>query len=153
MVVGDPDEVSGRPDHTRRMVGDNGLPILQDGEKLVSRAGATSQEADYDVDSDAGEPYDLVAEGDFDIGETAEVGGTTELSGIIESKDDEPFTVEVTWRDDDDNDLVSEDKVALENSTRVDIQSIRVKGDRCYIRVTDTSGAAQNNVVGTLNFH
>lgn len=155
-----------RPDGTSIITGSEGKEVLQDDDKLVSRPGAASTQADYDIIKDSqGTLWDLDSDGDFNIpGDTPanrsanpNVGGTAKMAGGVVSTDDATFDVTIEWRDQNDNLLLSEtfsSGTSTDFGTNQAIQFDRLwtKSDRFTLIITDTSGG-QNRIRGSLNFH
>lgn len=140
-----------RPDDTKLIVGSEGTPLDQSAGKLITRVGVQQEDADFDVDTD------LVANGDRVIG-PVNIGGTAELEGGFISQDGEAFDVIVEFLSDPADDttrtvLFSETFSATDSSPDLDLLNIGIRGERVRITVTDTSGAGQNVVTGTVNFH
>lgn len=143
-----PDEA---PDGTIRIVGNQGLVLDQetDSGKQIYRRGAGAPQSDIDIGS-KGNPNDL-ADGDFDSG-NKNAGGAGVLAGKVQSLDDETFTVKIKWLDDENNETVETSPKILQDQTDLEF-SLRMRSDRFKVVVTDTSGANQNEVVGSVNAH
>lgn len=94
--------------------------------------------------------HDLISS-DFTIAET-NVSGLAELVLAIESIDTNTFTVTVDWTDGSGNVLYSESPVELTDATDITALFV-VKSNHFQLTVTDTSGATQNRIDGTVNVH
>jgi len=140
-----------RPDHTTATAGSSGEITAQEpgSGKPVHRRGGDESQADIDVGTVAS-PVDLTT-GDFNSGQR-NVGGAEALAGDLISDDTNTFTVEVDWLDDDNNVTRTYSPSALTDVTEIQFNLI-VRSDRFEVRVTDTSGGAQNNVHGSVNAH
>lgn len=151
MALGDPVNIP-REDGTSIGVGDQGDPEAQEPEtgKPVHRRGGTEEQCDIDV-ATASSPYDLIAEGDFESG-MKNTGGAEALAGEIKSDDSNTFTVEVNWLNEDGEVLLTHSPAALVDATDLDFHLI-VRSDRFEVCVTDTSGAGQNGIHGSVNAH
>lgn len=127
-------------------------------QRMVPRGGAGTSQADFDIVTDEGSPYDLVSNNGFAIPTDAnlisapDIGGNEELALGIESVDDNPFTVTVIWVDENENTLFEQSPAALTNTDEV-FANLRVKSDRFVFVVEDTSGDPKNEIRGTVNIH
>lgn len=127
-------------------------------QRMVPRGGAGTSQADFDIVTDEGSPYDLVSNNGFAIPTDAnlisapDIGGNEELALGIESVDDNPFTVTVIWVDENENTLFEQSPAALTNTDEV-FANLRVKSDRFVFVVEDTSGDPKNKIRGTVNIH
>jgi hypothetical protein len=145
-----------RGTNSKLIVGDKGDPIAQgERQEQITRAGAGAAQADFDILDDGGR-WDLISE-DFNIpSDTAldsapNIGGTSELSGGVDSKDSNEFQLVLEWTDGNGN--VSLEEKFDSSGGRLILESVTVKSDVLKAYVTDISGAGQNRVRGTLNFH
>lgn len=162
MAIRDSPAVS-RPDHTNLQAGSEGAEILQDGQKIVTRGGATSAEADFDINgynlNDG--VYDLSSQKSSQLGgDNPDIGGTRELTILIESQDDNQFEVDVEFLDENDNSLVTVDKNIdgnLQSSSpsggnHYIYVTLDTAGDRMNVKIRDTNDR-QNKINGTINAH
>lgn len=150
---------SGRPDHTKSIVGDQGKTALQDGDKLVTRAGATSQQ-DIDVGTESN-PHDLMNDGDFVTSdpEIRDVGGAGSIQFDLKSIDAENFSVTIEWFDDNDNKVATVDKDVypqLKANTTWNVDRIQkavpVVGDRAKVTITAENNSGDNRIHGSIYF-
>ena len=149
-----------RRDHTALTVGSEGTEILQSQQKLVSRTGAASTIADTDVESsEGGNSWDLVADGDFVVPTNApagitsySIGGASEISGAIYSLDSNNFDIKIEWLDNTGATLYTDQPSAIQSVSDVKFNLI-VRSDRAKITISDSSGAAQNRILGSMNAH
>lgn len=162
MAIRDSPAIS-RPDHTRLQAGSEGAEYLQDGQKLVTRGGATSSEADFDITGHNlnDSVYDLSSEKSSQLdGDNPDVGGTRNLIILFESSDDQQFEVEVEFLDENDNVLVTVDKNIdgnLQSSSpsggnHYIYISLEVAGDRMNVKIKDPNDR-QNKIDGSINAH
>lgn len=136
-----------RPDNTSLMAGTEGAPVLQDGRKVVTRAGAVSADSDYDING-----IDL-ADGVFSTGE-ADIGGTETVAIAVESTDGNQFAARVYWTDDQDNILYIDDESKDSDLQGTDVRvNVEVAGDWFHLEFVDKSGAVNNRIRGTVNVH
>lgn len=140
-----------RPDGARLNAGNEGDVTDQEpgSGKPVFRRGADESNADIDMGT-ASSPFDL-SDADFASG-VRNTGGAEALAGEFTSDDSETFSVEVDWLNDDNEVVLTHTPSGLTDATDVDFNLI-VRSDRFELRLTDTSGASQNNVHGTANAH
>lgn len=146
----------GQPDNTRSIGGSSGNRLKQDerGNNVIRR-GAAEDEGDFDILD-----WDLIADGDFvipdDVGLSAapNIGGAEWLSIALESTDSNGFEVTITWQDADGNTLYEEGQSKEPDLQGTDVRvPADVAGDRYKLTVSDTSGAAQNTIRGSINAH
>lgn len=140
-------EVVGAADGSVSIVGSEGKQVRQEGSQLLVSTGVGAENRDFDIESGSITDSDEVTVADpFDI------GTTTELSGILESDNDEPFSFTVIWQaDDNETELARQD---FGSDTRFEIASIKTKSDHAKVVVGDESEDGTANVIsGTLNFH
>jgi len=155
-----------RPDHTSLQAGSEGVEILQDGQKIVTRGGAPASESDFDIIKDnSGTNWDLAIDGDFNIpGDTPasrkddpDVGGTVKFAGAIISENNNSFDFTIDWVDDNGKVLVSQkfssSTGGIDSNHNIKFEKVYTKGDFMQITITDTSGGANNNIHGSINFH
>lgn len=95
--------------------------------------------------------YDLVGTGDYTIAET-NVRGTGDVIIKVSSADAETFTVTLEWTDGSGNVLYSQSPAEAGDVTDANLK-FNVGSDNFQLTITDTSGAGQNNINGTVNFH
>lgn len=154
-----------RPDHTRLIAGTEGSEFLQDGKKIVTRAGSASSEADFDISS-----YNLVNDGDWvlstekssDIsGDVPSTGGADEIVISIESGDDKEFSVEVKWYGDNGNEIntidhdIDSDMISSSptNGNHHVFVAVALASDSWDIVIKDESSNDPNNISGSINVH
>lgn len=141
----------GHTDNARQIVGNQQDVLDQEpgSGKPVMRRGGPESEADIDVGT-AASPIDLTG-GDFESG-SKNAGGAEALGGKFISDDNNTFSVEIDWLDDDGNVAITSSPASLTDVTDVEFNLV-MRSDRFEVRLTDTSGGAQNNVHGTANAH
>lgn len=150
------DEPVERPAYSKVIVGDQGDRVNQepDSGKQIIRRGAASGEADIDVGNPT-TPHDLIGNGDYDSG-PKNAGGAEALAGLLNSLDDERFSVKIDWLNDEGDTTITSSPGALQNvdTSKEDLSfNLIMRSDRFKVRIVDESGAAQNEIVGTVNAH
>lgn len=95
--------------------------------------------------------HDLIASGDYTIGET-NVSGSGDIIVKISSADTETFTVTLEWTDGSGNVLFTQSPPEGTNVTTANLK-FNVGSSHYQLTVTDDSGAAQNVINGTVNVH
>jgi|APHM01.1.fsa_nt_gi hypothetical protein len=143
MVTADPNEVTTRPDRTTLIVGDSGDPLPQGsgGELQTIRGTVAREDASLEFDQD------LVGEGDVVFG-PQDVSGTDALSGSVVSDDSNNLEVRVRYEDGNGNKRGVEQTFGPD--TVIEFVNIAHRFDIIRVTITDTSGAAQNNVTGSV---
>lgn len=132
-------------DFTRPIAGANGNRILQDGSKTVTRPGAPASIADIDI------IQDLADEGDYET-DVIDIGGTSTIGFALVSDDAETFEVEITLYDDNEDPLRTLDDADFSSlSGETVTTTLPVFSDKVSIKVSDTSGQANNTVKGSVN--
>jgi hypothetical protein len=127
-------------------------------QRVVSRGGTGSAQADFDILAPDDTPFDLVENDGFAIPTDAglisapDVGGNSELALGIESVDDKPFTVTVLWVTESEETLFTQSPAALTETAAV-FANFRIKSDRFVLTIEDTSGSPKNEIRGTVNIH
>lgn len=139
--------VEDRRDGTKLIVGQDGQAFQQSNGKFIVRAGVGSEDADFDVIE-----HDLIADGDRVLG-PVEIGGAVEVAGLFQSQDSSAITVTVEWLADNNTVLATEAFGGDAGEANVRLANVSVKSDRCRVTVSDSSGATENVVNGTLNYH
>lgn len=95
--------------------------------------------------------HDLIGTGDFTIAET-NIAGTGEIVFKVASQDSETFTATVEWTDGSGNVLYTQSPSEATNTTDANL-TFNTASDHFQLTITDTSGAAQNIIDGTVNAH
>lgn len=95
--------------------------------------------------------FDLIGSGDFTVAET-NVRGTSNLTFKVNSADSNTFTVTVEWTDGNGNILYTESPTDATSVTDTNV-TLETGSDDFQLTITDNSGAAQNNINGTINAH
>lgn len=133
------------PDGATAIVGEQGIEALQEDGQLVVKTGVSGEQRDFDIlERSITDTTEVVAD-------PQQVGTTTELSGGIKSDEDQPFTIEIEWQDDDGVELFTQ---TYQSDTEFTITSITTKSDNVEVRVKDESSqGTENQVSGTINFH
>lgn len=118
--------------------------------RQVTRTGNVTTQSNIDIGAQ-GSPHDLIADGGFDSG-ARNVAGANALSGKVQSQDSNTFSVHVDWNDADGNTILTSSPSSLSAVTDVEFRLI-VRSPNFNLRVTDDSGAAQNEILGTAIGH
>lgn len=131
--------------------GSEGIAIDQEADtgKALMRLGGEAAQADIDV-GDTGTPHDLTS-ADYTSG-GRDAGGAQYIAGLIVSDQSNTFSVKVDWLDDDGNVTATTQPSALTDATEVDF-NLRMRSDKFEVTISDTSGAANNDIRGTINAH
>lgn len=132
-----------RADNTQTIVGSEGRPIGQSSDGTIQTIRGTVSRTDASLAFD----QDLIADGDVVFG-PRDFSGTDSVSGAVESDDSNNLRVDVEYLDANDN--VVGPGVQFGPDTVVEFVDIPHRFDRLRVTITDTSGAAQNNVTGSL---
>lgn len=141
------DTPAGSPDDSQAIVGDQGLSVLQENGQLVVRTGVEGNQRDYDIESQS-----ITDETDVPLADPQDIGSTKELSGAIESDQDEPFDLIVIWQADDNSTELYRQNFGTD--TAFVIEAVTTKSDHALVVATDGSNAGvSNTITGTLNFH
>ena len=93
--------------------------------------------------------HDLIGTGDYTVAETS-IRGTSDVVIKIESRDTETFTVTVEWTDGSGNVLFTDEPTEARDVTSANLK-FDTSSDNIQLTITDTSGAAQNIIDGTIN--
>lgn len=147
------------PVFRQRVVGGEGKDLLTSDGKLVLRRGGASSTVDLDVANPSGDRWDLVGQGDFVIPDdipglaALEFGGADEVSGKVESAEVRDFTVTIAWLDDAGNVMYEEGAGFGIDDTGLLKFTTQIRSDRARITVSDSSGAGENRVRGSINVH
>jgi len=149
-----------RPDNTQSIVGEEGVPVRQDVDgSQIQRLGIAGADADW------GPAQIDITDGEEIIADPERVGGTSTLSGIVNSLEDQPCSVVLAWTGDisavttiqeaeDDVETVVERDPNIQGDAENIIEEITTKSDNCVVFVEDDSPQGTANVVEyTLNFH
>lgn len=95
--------------------------------------------------------HDLIGTGDYTIQET-NVRGTGDIIVKVNSSDSNTFTVTLEWTDGAGTVLYSQSAAEGTDVTDANLK-FKVGSNNFQLNITDTSGAAQNNINGTVNVH
>ena len=138
----------GSPDDAQVIVGNEGEPVAQSGESLITISDISAESNDYDIDDKS-----ITDATDVVLASPEQIGGTAELSGALVSEQGEPFTVEILWEAADGQTTLYRETV-IENTTDVIIEAVTTKSDYASVVATDASAQnTANSLNGTLNFH
>lgn len=133
------------PDGATAIVGEQGIEALQEDGQLVVKTGVGGEQRDFDIHEQS------ITDDTVTVANPTEVGATTELSGGLESDEDEPFTIIVEWQSDGGDALYTQ---SYQSDTDFLLTAVTTKSDNVEVRLKDESvQGTPNQVTGTLNFH
>lgn len=165
MVILDQDQIPvDAPPGTTPTTGDQGNIDGQEGSKTTTRPGGKKEEVDFDIigDDDNNQNWDLIASGDFVIPDDIDsldsppdFGGVSALSINIESHDDNTFEVVIETLNNAEDKVLTTIDSNFDPRLERDFVFVRLEAptDKARITITDTSGAAQNHISGSINAH
>lgn len=143
-----------RPDDAIPIVGDQGLRNRQEPTtgKPINRLGGESAESDVDIGTDA-EPTNIGNNGSEFKSGIRSTGGAQEITMTVVSDQSNNFDVNIDWYDENGNLLRTESPSPLQAVNDISNANIITKSDNFELRITDVSGAADNEIHGTANAH
>lgn len=134
------------PDGAVAVAGEDGDIVLQTNRRIVTREGATAEDANFvftgqDVTTDP-----CVANPD-------NVGGTSNIVLNFKSQQDREFDVKVELQDGEGETVIEYEPEKWQGITEIFDDSISVGADNLCVEVSDASGEAENLVDGLINIH